>query len=127
MKVCVPSLDDGRLDADVSPHFGRAPNYTVYDADENAVEVHENDGKHHGGNQSPPQIVAATGADVLVCGNLGQKAVERFDAMDIDVYCGSEGTVGEAIDQFEADELEEALPGGDHCGGHGDHDHDHDH
>ena len=126
MNVCVPSLDDGRLDAELSPHFGRAPNYTVYDADEGTVDVHDNDGKHHGGGRSPPQIIASTGADVLVCGNLGRKAVERFDGMDIDVYCGAEGTVQDAIDQFEAGELEEALPGGDHCDGHGDgHDHQH--
>jgi predicted Fe-Mo cluster-binding NifX family protein len=132
MKVCVPSLDDGGLDDQMSSHFGRAPNYTLYDTTDGTVEVIANDGQHHGGRRAPPQIIAETGADALVCGNLGQKAVQRFDAMDVDVYCGADGTVEDAIEQLEADELEAALPGGDHCSGHdhGDghgHGHDHEH
>jgi len=127
MRVCVPTLDDGQFDADVSDHFGRAPNFTVYDTEVGTLEVHENDGKHHGGKESPPEIIASTGADVLVCGNLGQKAVERFDVMDIDVYRGASGTVEDAVEQFQADELDEALPGGDNCSGDHDHNHGHDH
>lgn len=130
MRVCVPSLDDGQFDADVSPHFGRAPNYTVYDTDVGTLEVHGNDGSHHGGNRSPPEIIASTGVDALVCGNLGRKAVERFEAMDIDVYRGASGTVEDAVDQLQAGELEAAVLDGENCSGHGDghgHDHDHDH
>lgn len=137
MTVCVPSMDDGSLEAQVSAHFGRAPNYTLYDPDEETVEVVANDGKHHGGGRSPPNAIAETGADVLVCGNLGRKAVEKFDDLDVDVYCGAQGTVEDALQQWRAGELEAAVPGGEYCGhdhehehehGHGhDHDHDHDH
>ncbi|QSG07803.1 putative Fe-Mo cluster-binding protein, NifX family [Halapricum desulfuricans] len=124
----MPSLDDGRFDADVSPHFGRAPNYTVYDTEVGTLEVHGNDGRHHGGNRSPPEIIASTGADALVCGNLGQKAVERFESMDIDVFRGASGTVEDAVEQLQTGELEEAVPDGTNCSGdgHGDgHGHDH--
>ncbi|QGN06733.1 dinitrogenase iron-molybdenum cofactor biosynthesis protein [Halorhabdus sp. CBA1104] len=123
MLLCVPSLEDGTLGAPVSPHFGRAPNYTLLDTEAESVEVIDNDGQHHGGRRSPPKIIAETGADVLLCGNLGQKAVERFDAMDIEVYCGTEGTVAEALEQFEAGDLEVATPDGSHCNGHEGHDH----
>ncbi|MFB6128384.1 MAG: NifB/NifX family molybdenum-iron cluster-binding protein [Halorhabdus sp.] len=128
MLLCVPSRDDGTLGAPISPHFGRAPNYSVYDSNTEEAEVIDNDGQHHGGRRSPPKIIAETSADVLLCGNLGQRAVERFDAMDIEVYCGAEGTVSEAIEQFEAGDLEAATPDGSHCEGHGDgHGHSHDH
>ena len=131
MLFCVPSRDDGTLSAPLSKHFGRAPNYSVYDSDTAKITVIDNDGQHHGGRRAPPTIIAETGADVLLCGNLGRKAVERFDAMDIEVYCGAEGTVEEAIEQFEAGDLEAATPDGPHCeghsgGGHGYGDHDHD-
>lgn len=127
--ICVPSHDDGSLDAPVSQHFGRAPNFTIYDTETDSVDVIENHGQHHGGGRSPPAIIAETGADVLLCGNLGRKAVDRFDAMDIDVYCDADGTVAEAIEQFEAGALEMATPDGSHCEGHdGDgHGHSHDH
>jgi len=133
MLLCVPSRDDGTLGASISQHFGRAPNYSVYDSNTEKVGVIDNDGQHHGGRRAPPKIIAETGADALIVGNLGQRAVERFDAMDIEVYCGAEGTVSEAIEQFEAGDLEAATPDGSYCeghssdGGHGHGDHGHDH
>lgn len=120
MHICVPSLEDGQLDAPVSGHFGRAPNYTLIDTETDSLTVIDNDGSHHGGRRSPPNIIAEIDADVLVCGNLGQKAVERFETLDIDVYCGADGIVGDAIDAFEADDLERATPDGSHCSGHSD-------
>lgn len=120
MKVCIPSLDDGGVSAPVSPHFGRAPYYAVYDTTEDDLDVIANESNHQGGSRSPPDFIADIGADVLVCGNLGNKAIERFDSMDIDVYCGAEGTIRDAIDQWESDRLDPAVPGTDGCGhGHG--------
>lgn len=126
MKVCVPSLGDGDLDTDVSQHFGRAPTYVVYDTETESIDVHENDSDHRGGSDSPPQTVVETGADTLVCVHLGQRAMKQFHEMDVPVYCGADGTVRNAIEQFQAGDLERARPGGDNCGGH-DHDHDHEH
>jgi len=110
----------------VSEHFGRAPTFTVYGTDAEESWVVSNQGEHHGGSASPPNLIADTGADVLVCGNLGRKAVDRFDDLDITVYRGAEGTVETAIQRWQADEFDEAQPG-EGCGhdhGHGDHDHD---
>ncbi|WP_167880012.1 NifB/NifX family molybdenum-iron cluster-binding protein [Halorhabdus rudnickae] len=126
MLICIPSRDEGTLGAPVSSHFGRAPNYTLFDDEADGFNVTENNGKHHGGQRSPPEIIAETGADVLVVGNLGRKAVDRFDQMDIKVYCGAEGTVSDAIAQYEAGELEAATPSGSYCEGHG-HEHGDDH
>lgn len=133
MKVCVPSLGEEGLDDGVSQHFGRAPAYTVYDTDVDTVDVHENDSDHRGGSGSPPQTVVETGADALVCSHLGQRAIDRFHAMEFPVYCGADGTVRDAIERFQSDDLERARPGSDNCGGgHGDgghgpdHDHEHD-
>lgn len=132
MLCCVPSLDDGDRGAPVSPHFGRAPQYSLVDTESESVEVIDNEGHHNGGRRSPPNIIAESGAEALIVGNLGQRAVERFDAMDIEVYCGADGTVAEAVEQFEADALDRATPDGSHCeghsgGGHGHGDHGHDH
>lgn len=121
MRICVPSLGDGGLDAQASEHFGRAPTFTVYDTETETADIVTNDSHHHGGQGSPPEIVAESGADVLVCGNLGGNAAEKFDAMGIDVFSGAEGTVREAVDQFEGGDLTERGPDGD-CG-HDDHGH----
>lgn len=120
MRVCVPTLDDAGLDAAVSPHFGRAPSFTIYDRETGAVEVLDNDSHHYGGTGSPPALVAGGGADVVCCGNIGADAAEKFDAMDIDVYSDATGTVQEALEQFDAGALTD-------CGRTGDCGHDHDH
>ncbi|MFB6201655.1 MAG: NifB/NifX family molybdenum-iron cluster-binding protein [Halorhabdus sp.] len=118
MLCCVPSLDDGDRDASVSPHFGRAPQYSLVDTETGDVEVIDNNSHHYGGSRSPPNIIAESGAEALIVGTLGQRAVERFDAMDVEVYCGAEGTVAEAVEQLEADALDRATPDGSHCAGH---------
>jgi predicted Fe-Mo cluster-binding NifX family protein len=126
MKLCIPSLGEGGLDADVSPHFGRAPTFTMYETETEAVEVVENDGKHRGGSEAPPVLIAREGADALVCANLGRKAVDRFCANDIEVYSNAAGTVREAIQAWEAGELTDATTEDEPCG-HDDHGHEHGH
>jgi len=130
MKLCIPSTGEGGLDATVSPHFGRAQTYTLYDTETETVDVVANDGQHHGGGRHPPDIIADAGADVLLCGNLGRKAVSRFDDHGIDVFCDASGSVRDAIEAWEADALDRASAdtacSGHHGDGHG-HGHGHDH
>ena len=127
MTICIPITDGDGLEASVSQHFGRAPAFAVYDPDSETVDVVDNDSHHHGGSRSPPNIIAETGAETLVCGNLGGNAAERFDAMGIDVYAGAEGTVRDAVEALQDGELTPVGPDDDGCGhDHGDgHGHDH--
>ncbi len=126
MKLCIPSTGDGGLDAGVSAHFGRAPTFTMYDTESESVKVVENGGTHRGGSESPPVLVAREGADVLVCGNLGRKAVDRFQENGIEVYSNATGTVREAIRAWDAGRLTDATEVDDPCG-HDDHEHGHAH
>lgn len=127
MRICLPSQDDGGLDAPVAQHFGRAPYFTVYDQETGKATVVENDSHHHGGEGSPPKIVAGTDADALVCGNLGGNAAEKFDALGIDVFTGADGTVRAALEQLDDGGLTEVGPDGTDCGHGHDHDCGHDH
>ncbi|WP_229111961.1 NifB/NifX family molybdenum-iron cluster-binding protein [Halapricum desulfuricans] len=125
MQVCMPTLGEGGLDADVSHHFGRAPTYTVYDTDADEVAVYENDSDHRGGSGSPPEIVVDLGADALVCVHLGERASEQFHEMGIPIYCGAEGTVEDALERFRNDDLTRERPGSDACREDDDHEHGH--
>jgi len=125
MKLCVPTTGEDGLTETVSDHFGRAPAYTFYDTETDAVDAMPNESKHMGGSGMPPDVVASAGADVLLCHNLGKPALSMLQERGVTVYTGVGGTVGDVIEQWRAGALEEATMAD--AGGHHDHDHDHDH
>ncbi len=109
MKLCIPTLGSGGLNALVSEHFGRAPTFTVVDMANNEVTVMQNTGEHFGGVENTPELVAAAGAAVLLCSGLGPRAIAAFEQFGIEVYVGARGTVEDAIRAFQAGALIEAC------------------
>lgn len=99
--------DKGRK-AQVSEHFGRSPNFTMYDSETGEIETVENYSEHMGGSKKPPQIMKEHGVDVMVCSNLGRRAVSMFERLGIEVYTGAFGNVGEVIEKWKNNELEKA-------------------
>ena len=130
MKLCIPSTGEGGLDAAVSPHFGRAQTYTLYDTETETIDVVANDGQHHGGGRHPQDNNADTGPGDMVCWTLGWKGFWRFYYHWIDVFCYASGCAQSAREAWEADALNPASAdnacSGHHGDGHG-HGHGHDH
>ena len=109
MKLCIPTLGTGGLNDMVSEHFGRAPTFTVVDMANSEVQVMQNTSEHFGGSGNTPELVAAAGAEVLLCSGLGPRAIAAFEQFGIEVYVGARGTVKDAIKAFQAGELNEAC------------------
>ena len=132
MKVCIPSLGNRGLDEDIGEHFGRVPTYTLVDTETNEIKIIDNVSEHMGGQGYPPEIIAKTGAEVLVCSGLGRRAVMMFEELGIMVYVGAQGKVKDAIQLWKDNRLEPATDenacsqhayhgqGGGHGDGHGD-------
>jgi len=108
VKVCVPTSGRGGCDDAVSEHFGRAPTYTVVDTEDWRVNVFENTSEHMGGSGKPPEQIAQTGAQVLVCSGLGPRAIGLFESYGIEVYVGAQGTAREAVMMWRAGQLQRA-------------------
>lgn len=109
MKICIPVLEENDLNSPVSAHFGQSRSFALIDDDTNDVTFVKNDGTHHGGTVPPPQIIANSGADALLCGGLGVKAVRMFEQLGVHVYCNASGTVAEALNAYKAGKLPEAT------------------
>lgn len=118
MRIGIPTLGEKGLEEELSPHFGRAPTFTIYDTESEEMEVKDNRSEHMGGKGKPPEQLDKNDIDVLVTTNLGRKAVAMFDKQGINVYCGASGTVQDAIEMWESDELEPASRK-NACSGHG--------
>lgn len=106
MRIGIPTQGKKGLEEQIGAHFGRVPTYTIVNGDE--VEVIENNSMHQGGSGYPPELLDQHGVEVMLCANLGRKAVNMFSDMGIEVYVGAKGTVRNALEQYEKGKLNPA-------------------
>ncbi|MCF7886847.1 MAG: NifB/NifX family molybdenum-iron cluster-binding protein [Candidatus Omnitrophica bacterium] len=104
MKVAI-STDSGH----VSAHFGRCPAFTLVEFEDGKVlskEEISNPGHHPG---YLPEFLKKEGADVIVAGGMGQRALELFSQSGIQVVVGVGGKIDEVITKL----VENRLEGGE--------------
>ena len=122
MKICIPTMGKNGMDERVGDHFGRVPTYTLVDTETGEIKVVDNTSEHMGGQGYPPEIIAGTGADTLLCAGLGRRAIVMLQEYGIRVYIGASGTVKEAIAMLDANQLQLATQD-NACAQHAFHDH----
>ncbi|MHA2245827.1 MAG: NifB/NifX family molybdenum-iron cluster-binding protein [Candidatus Hodarchaeales archaeon] len=109
MRVCIPSETKGGLNDQIGYHFGRVPSYTIYDDNTKEVEIVQNTSTHMGGTKLPAELLREQNIDVMICGGLGRRAIQLFEQYGIEVYIGAQGTVEDAIEQYNQDKLRMAT------------------
>ena len=62
-----------------------------------------------GGSGYPPEIIAKTGEEVMLCGGLGGRAIMMFEEQGIMVYVGATGTVKDAVQLWQDGKLQQAT------------------
>ena len=103
----------------VSEHFESAPYFTVYDTEAETVEVVENSDQHHAhGMCHPMSLLADKDIDVVVCGGMGARAIQKLNEGGIRVFRAVPGTIEEILVQQAQGELKEMTPE-DACRHHG--------
>lgn len=109
MKVCLPTMGQGGMNDMVSPHFGRAPTFTIVDIETKEVEVLPNTSEHMGGIKLAPEIVSEEGVQIMICSGLGSKAIQMFEQFGIEVFVGAAGTAKDMISAWKAGLLQKAT------------------
>lgn len=103
MKIAV-TYDNGMI----FQHFGKTQFMKVYDIDENGEiqRVHiESMGKHS--HHGIAGYIKEIGVDTLICGGLGQGAVDSLEAAGIKIYAGNKGNADTAVIKFLKGEIKE--------------------
>jgi predicted Fe-Mo cluster-binding NifX family protein len=109
MEKIAISSESPDLEARVDPRFGRAAGFVIVDPDTMAFEYVDNGTSQvmaQGAGIQAAEIVAATGARVLLTGFVGPKAFQALSAAGIKIGQNVDNlTVREAVKRFQAGDV----------------------
>jgi predicted Fe-Mo cluster-binding NifX family protein len=113
MRVAVSADDRNGLESVVSPHFGRCPCYVLVDLEGREVrqvDTVENPYYHQHVPGAVPDFIRGQGADVMLTGGMGRRAIGIFQQYGIEAVTGAYGTVQQALEQYLGGQLQGAEP-----------------
>jgi predicted Fe-Mo cluster-binding NifX family protein len=113
MRIAVSADDKNGLDSVVSPHFGRCPHFVLVDLDDHDVkEVREVDNPYYGHHQpgQVPALIHSLGANVMLTGGMGGRAIMFFQQFGIEGVTGAYGTVRHSVERYLGGQLKGAAP-----------------
>ena len=114
--IAVAAEDAWGFDGEVSAHFGRCPFFLLAEARGKTVIVSEVVPNPYAGAHQPnavPRFIRDLGADVIIAGGMGSRAVEMFRDFGIDVATGATGTVATVLGTYIRGEHPGVAPGAD--------------
>ncbi|MDJ0764014.1 MAG: NifB/NifX family molybdenum-iron cluster-binding protein [Myxococcota bacterium] len=125
MQIAVAAEDDKGLDGQVSMHFGRCPYYVMAEVKGGKIIGSRVEQNAHYGNHQPgqmPVFIRDLGANVILAGGMGPRAVDMFQRFGIEVATGAVGNIGKVLDAYLRGEIKGIVPcSHDHpesCAGH---------
>jgi len=97
------------IDSPLDSRFGRAPNFLIYDLDNETYEIIDNQqnlNAAQGAGIQSAQTVARMGVSCLVTGHCGPKAFMVLSAANVKIYSSNAPTVSEALTAYKKGTLE---------------------
>ena len=126
MRIAISAENNNGLDSTVAQHFGRCPYFALVEIEENEIKgINILENPFFSGHEvgQVPGFINEQGADVMLSGGMGGRAIQFFTQFGIDIATGASGTVKQAVTEFLAGNLSGAAP----CAESVEHGHGHDH
>jgi len=106
MKICFPVEIDNGAESRVFGHFGSAPMFVIYDTETSECESLDNGNLgHQHGQCSPVAALQGKSVDAIVVGGIGAGAINKLNAMGIQVYRGYDATVQHNVELLKQNSL----------------------
>jgi predicted Fe-Mo cluster-binding NifX family protein len=119
MLACIPTNGNAGLGDTVCDHFGSAPYFTLYNSDDDNLEIIENRNAHHShGTCHPLNHLTRYRLNGVICAGMGRRAIEALSVEGIKVYRAPSRYVGEVVAKLKTGELTE-MDARTACRGHG--------
>lgn len=110
MKIIIPVVENKGRKSRVSPHFGRAPYFALYDSETDRLEIIETRKEGFGGRSKLAENMLKYKPDVIFAVGMGPRAVDLLRSKGVRIETGSYETVDEIIkNKDKLKELEEAC------------------
>ncbi len=113
MRIAISADDNNGLESVVSPHFGRCPHYILVDVEDQEVKsVLVVDNPYYG-QHAPgvvPGFIHSQGANVMLTGGMGGRAIAFFEQYGIEAVTGASGTVRHALERYLSGQLRGVQP-----------------
>ena len=110
MRILIPVIEDRGKESKVSPHFGRAPYFALYDSITDKLEIIENKSEHFGGMGRPAENMLKYKPNIVFALGMGPRAVDLLRSNNIRIETGNYDTVESIIENKDKlKELEEAC------------------
>ncbi len=115
MRIAFSCDDDRGLDAIMAYHFGRCPYFVLVDVDGNEIARVQSIPNPYYGRHAPgvvPKFIHDQGAEVMITGGMGSRAVAFFEQFGVQVVTGGAGSVRQVLERYLHGELSGAEPCG---------------
>lgn len=103
-KIVLTANDANGLEGAMSMHFGHCTHFVLAQVDSDnrieATEVHVNPYAERHEPGQIPEFIKSLGADVVVAGGMGAKAIQWFNQLGIEVATGARDGVRETLEAY---------------------------
>jgi predicted Fe-Mo cluster-binding NifX family protein len=113
MRIAISADEDKGLDSRTSHHFGRCPYFVLVDVEGEEVQRFSVIANPFFAGHQPgmvPEFIHQQGADVMISGGMGHKAIGFFQQFGIKPTTGATGTVLETLERYFGGEISLAEP-----------------
>ena len=126
MRVAIAIDADQALQSPVSGHFGHAPYFLLAEIEQDKLEswsIQANPYLQHHEPGQIPEYINTLGAQAMICGGMGRRAISFFEQYGIKTAVLTQGSAETAIQKYIAGELGRPEPchGGHHDRGEHEH------
>ena len=101
-------------DGEVFQHFGKTEFFKVYEVEDDQIVSSEVIGTDGAGHEALADFLAGKGVNAVLCGGLGNGALNALSAAGIDVLSGAQGDADAAVEAFLKGELTSTGANCDH-------------
>jgi predicted Fe-Mo cluster-binding NifX family protein len=113
MRIAISLEENQGLESRVSHHFGRCPFFAIVEVGESEVEQVKVIPNPYFADHQPgmvPGYIKEQGAEVMISGGMGRRAIGFFEQYGIQAATGASGTASESLQRYLDGELSQAAP-----------------